>query len=128
MSEGLGGALQNNMGQASCKVACEKYAEHLEQTGQLCHQRPRESTDRWYQSADVDPDGCRRFPALPEPGRHPRLLFTEAEIPFLLARYTSCDGIGELLGKNLAFGERKLVNSHTHIRMLCGDIYLPLLS
>lgn len=97
------------MGQASCKVACEKYAEHLEQTGQLCHQRARESQDRWYQAADVDEDGCRKFPALPEPGTHPRLLFTEAEIPFLLARYTSCDGIGVLLGQNLTFCSQKFV-------------------
>lgn len=97
------------MGQACCKIACEKYAEHLEQTEQLCHQRAPDSTERWYQAADVDADGCRKFPALPEPGKHPRLLFTEAEIPFLLARYTSSDGVGELLGKNLTFGERKYV-------------------
>jgi hypothetical protein len=89
------------MGQASCKVACDKYSEHLERTGQLHRQRGRESEERWYQRVDVDNTGCRKFLGLPEAGVHPRLLFTETEVPSLLARYTCSDGIGNLLRKNL---------------------------
>jgi hypothetical protein len=47
----------------------------------------------------VDANGCRVFPRLPPTGHHPRLFFTEEEIPALAARHTHST-IKEKLNKN----------------------------
>ncbi|KAI0561657.1 Chondroitin AC/alginate lyase [Gracilaria domingensis] len=50
----------------------------------------------WHSEVEVDWNGCRRFPALPPPGNHPRLFFTAEEIPGVLARFTHTE-IGDEL-------------------------------
>lgn len=76
------------MGQYCGKESCDAFADNLERDGKLAHQRGKDCKERWYSDCETDSDGCRVFDQLPPPGTHPRLFFTEAEIPALLARFT----------------------------------------
>lgn len=60
------------MGAANCKEKCDALDI---------------SSSPWYAEVEVDKNGCRKFARLPPPGTHPRLFFTEDEIPALIARF-----------------------------------------
>jgi hypothetical protein len=75
------------MGAAQCKQACDAFAKEVGASAKSTLLSP--DSQPWYSAAEVDENGCRVFPKLPRPGQHPRLLFTEEEVPMMAARLTS---------------------------------------
>lgn len=75
------------MGAAQCKEACDTFAKGIEAKKEASPSGQCNSVP-WYLDVKVDEEGCRVFPPLPPKGSHPRLMFTENEIPALLARHT----------------------------------------
>jgi hypothetical protein len=78
------------MGAVQCKEACDAFARELEARSEANRGTGQEQGDAvpWYSDVRVDSNGCRIFPPLPPAGQHPRLLFTESEVPALVARHT----------------------------------------
>lgn len=70
------------MGNTICKA---EIAETCELVSNRCE---NSSSTPWFSDVETDWNGCRKFPRLPPPGEHPRLLFTKSEIPKLLARFS----------------------------------------
>lgn len=108
------------MGQTCGKEACDAFASQLEGEEKLAHQRGNDCKERWYYDCNVDGEGCRIFDPLPPPGTHPRLFFTESEIPGLAAKFTCTadDGIGNYMKGLLKAGTQLLAQQASRISEL----------
>lgn len=83
------------MGGVFAKGICEEFCYGVEN-------EPLRGKDEcpWYSDVEVDSNGCRKFSALPPPGEHPRLYFTETDIPRIFARFSHSE-LGPQLRKIL---------------------------
>lgn len=99
------------MGAAQCKQACDDFGCNIDATTTSSTGGDSSAVVPWYLDVEVDSDGCRVLQPLPPCGEHPRLLFTKAEIPSLVARHTHTS-LQSILGSNLAESVRAFRRYH----------------
>lgn len=104
------------MGAAQCKQACNDLTTKLD-TQKTSGEQGYCLSAPWYSDVEVDANGCRIFPQIPPPGHHPRLLFTEEEIPALLAKHTHSE-LRDILRSNTSQAVAMFRRYHAEIAAL----------
>lgn len=94
------------MGGVFAKEACAQFCSEIDEN-------PCKGKNRcpWYSDVEIDWNGCRKFPVLPPPGQHPRLLITAGEIPRIVARFTHSE-LGPELRKILRHSRDVFVSNY----------------
>lgn len=108
------------MGLSQCKQACDTFQQHVDTNpARQCPSSGillQNAECPWYLNVEVDETGCRKFPALPPPGQHPRLFFTKDEIPMLAARFTGSSTFSRILRGSLEVSTRDFRNWYRRVQ------------